>query len=298
MRRSLGAPDARGLSAEGARLTVPKHSRKPLDTRRVKPLVAMLPKESDEATEDEIHDVPDDASAFAASMPVAYRAAFDADAIAAHAAIADRRGASATRVEIWRTLPERVVAICVVADDRPGLLAHVSAALLAHGIDVVSAHAYCRRRSDGGAEAIDVLWIRKVPTKEGSVALVRDEDIAAIGELTEALVRGRAKLEQPTPYARPRSSQGSARVRFEREADGTIALTVEAVDRPGLLLVVTKTIFRAGLQIIGLRASSEGGRALDRFQVAEPDGGPLGQGRQLALQTAIFAAIEDPKGED
>jgi UTP:GlnB (protein PII) uridylyltransferase len=293
-------------------LTDTKHSRKAPDTRGVPSFVAMLRKESEEVVAPA--DVDGDPAfggeaapkadagfvdAFAASMPEAYRAAFDADAIAAHAGVVQRRGGSATRVEIWRKLPERVLAICVVADDHPGLLAQISAALLAHDIDVVSANAHLRRRDDGAAEAVDILWIRRVPRDTGSVAPIRERDIEAINELTEALVRGRAKLEQAAPYVRPtRSIHGSARVRFEKEKDGTIALTVEAVDRPGLLLVVTKTIFRAGLQIVGLRATSEGGRAIDRFQVAEPDGGPLGQGRQLALQTAIFAAIEERRGED
>ena len=70
---------------------------------------------------------------FVASMPTSYREAFahDEEAVEVHAGIASRREASATRVEIWKDLPERVVAICIVADDRPGLLSQISAALVA-----------------------------------------------------------------------------------------------------------------------------------------------------------------------
>lgn len=71
-----------------------------------------------------------------------------------------------------------------------------------------------------------------------------------------------------------------------------MVLTIEATDRPGLLLLVTQAIFRAELQIIGLRATSKDGRAIDRFHLAELDGKPLVLARLLALQVEIFAAIE------
>lgn len=146
----------------------------------------------------------DDYEAYVASMPTSYHEAFDDEAVEAHAEVVSRRHGSATRVEIWKELPERVVAICIVAEDRPGLLSQISAALVAQEIDVVSAHAYCRSVETGGKEAI----------------------------------------------------------------------------------------FRAQLQIIGLRATSEKGRASDRFHLAELDGKPLVLGRLLALQVEIFSAIE------
>jgi [protein-PII] uridylyltransferase len=236
---------------------------------------------------------------FTASMPTSYREAFDDEAMVAHAGIAARRDASATRVEIWKVLPERVVAICIVADDRPGLLSQISAALVAHEIDVVTAHAFCRARSDGTQEAIDLLWIRRVAGANGSIAPIRARDVAAIGEMVDALVRGKAKHVPAVNYARAvRSAAASTRVLFENgAADGTMVLTVEATDRPGLLLVVTKAIFRAGLQIVGLRAMSEEGRAIDRFHLAELDGKPLLQARVLTLQVEILSALEDGDGD-
>lgn len=232
---------------------------------------------------------PDDFEVFSASMPTAYHEAFDGEAAEAHAGVVSRREGSATRVEIWKELPERVVAICIVADDRPGLLSQISAALVAEQIDVVSAHAYCRTRPDGAKEAVDLLWIRRVERSP-----IRARDVAALGELVDALVRGNAKVEQAVGFARAIVAAGaSTRVLFDDGAkDGTMVLTVEATDRPGLLLLVTQAIFRAELQIIGLRATSEKGRAIDRFHLAELDGKPLLLARLLALQVEIFAAIE------
>lgn len=233
-------------------------------------------------------------------MPTSYREAFDDEAMLAHAAIAARREASATRVEIWKDLPERIVAICIVADDRPGLLSRISAALVALEIDVVTAHAYCRARGDGTQEAIDLLWIRRVARADGSIGPIRARDVAAIGEMVDALVRGNAELEPAVGFARAvRTAAASTRVLFESAAgDGTMVLTVEATDRPGLLLVVTKAIFRAGLQILGLRATSEEGRAIDRFHLAELDGKPLLQARLLMLQVEILGALEDGSESD
>ncbi len=229
-------------------------------------------------------------------MPAVYHDAFDEDAIAIHAGVASRREGSATRVEIWKELPERVVAVCIVADDRPGLLAQISAALVAHDIDVVTAHAYVRTRADHTREAVDFLWIRRVAGETAARPPVRTRDVAAMGEMVDALVRGNADFEAGVRFARAvRSADAETRVRFDDGAgDGTMMLTVEATDRPGLLLLVTRAIFRAKLQIIGLRATSEQGRATDRFHLAELDGKPLVQARLLELQVEIFAAIEDP----
>ena len=236
---------------------------------------------------------------FTASMPTSYREAFQSDDVELHAEVVARRSGSTTRVEIWKELPERVVGVCIVADDRPGLLSQISAALVALEIDVVGAHAYCRTRVDGAREAVDLLWIRRVARANGSIGPIRARDVAAIGERVDALVRGNANFDASVRFARAmRTATETTRVRFDDGAgDGTMMLTVEATDRPGLLLVVTKAIFRAGLQILGLRAMSEEGRAIDRFHLAELDGKPLVQARLLSLQMEIFSALEDGEGD-
>ena len=244
----------------------------------------------------------DDASfaAYAASMPPGYRSAFSPDEQRAHEAIVRRRGDRATHVEIWRELPDRVVAICVIADDAPGLLSCISASLLETQVDVVSADAYCRTREDGTVEAVDLLWIRRLPSASGVVPPIRAHDIMAIAaSIEEAAGSGeRIRLDsvasQRVPSASLPAAAPIARIRFENDArDGTTILTVEAVDRPGLLLAVTQALFRAGLQIVGLRATTERGAAVDRFHIAEVDGSPLGQERLLTLQTAILGAIDE-----
>src|SRR5487761_2485748 len=95
-----------------------------------------------------------------ASMPRKYRQLFDPEAIRAHAEIVSRRGHRAAHAEIWRVFPPSGVAVCIAAEDAPGLLARIGAALVAHQLDVVAAQVYCRRRADGATEAVDFFWVR------------------------------------------------------------------------------------------------------------------------------------------
>jgi UTP:GlnB (protein PII) uridylyltransferase len=232
---------------------------------------------------------------FIHSMPISYRRQFDEDAQHEHAAIAFRRGEQAIHVEIWRKLPERIVAVAVIADDKPGLLSRVSAALVAHDMDIVAAQAYGRLREDGEGEAIDLVWIRRLPVAGGKPASIRTRDVAQIGETLEALAKGEASFDGGVSFARALRSatENTTRVRFERGSDGATLLLVEAVDRPGLLLVVSRTLFVERIQIVGSHVTTKAGHVLDRFQVTELDGTPPSVARQIAIQTAVLNALRE-----
>jgi [protein-PII] uridylyltransferase len=204
-----------------------------------------------------------------------------------------RRGGRATHVEAWDELPGRVLCVCVVADDRPGLLARVSAALVAHEIDVVRAYGYTRKGRHSAAEAVGFLWLRRLCA--GELDTLAPHEVDALGDMIEALVRDDTTLE-PAPPPPPRT--GATHVRFERDANGGMALTVEATDRPGLLLAVTQTLYRASLQIVAVRATSERGRAVDRFEIVEHDGSAVGADRVLTLQIAVLSAIDGASDDD
>src|SRR5688572_14120838 len=87
----------------------------------------------------------DRADEFELSMPESYREAFP-DSTDEHAEIAARRGNRVAHVERWRTLDDGTSIVCVVADDKPGLLATICRVFVAHDVDVVSAQVHCRRR--------------------------------------------------------------------------------------------------------------------------------------------------------
>jgi [protein-PII] uridylyltransferase len=228
-----------------------------------------------------------DVSAFIASMPPEYRIAFSDDgaAMAEHAAIVAQRGDRLAFTAQWSGNRDGATALCIVAEDSPGLFARITSALLAHAIDIVSAQAYCRERGDGTVEAVDFVWIKRDEP-------LTERDLGAIADLIDGLVRGTAKIAESLRPPRRRAT-GITRVRFDHDApSGTTVLTVEAGDRAGLLLQLTKTIFVARLQIVGLHAKSERGRAIDRFTVTELDGSPVNLERRLELQVLILEAID------
>lgn len=234
------------------------------------------------------------AATFHDSMPERYREAFAPHAIIEHAAIAQRRAGAPAHAEIWRSLPTGVAIVCIVADDRPGLLSFISASLVVHAMDVVAAQAYTRAPAEGRvAEAVDFLWLRR----DADHALpVLDADVARIAEVMRALVTGEVTLEAVIRGARPLRPAppgASTRVTFDERPDaGLGVLTVETFDRPGLLLAITQALFHARVQIIASDATTKRGRVVDSFTIVELDGAPIRQHRRGAVQMAVLSAIE------
>jgi [protein-PII] uridylyltransferase len=203
-------------------------------------------------------------------------------------------------VEVWREDPAGVVAVCLVGIDRPGLLSQISAAFVAHDMDVVGAQAYCRKRPDGRVEAVDFFWVRRLSRATGAMLPVRAQDVEAFGKTLDGLLVGRARPERSVHYTRSVRAVGrTTRVRFEhREPEGYTVLTVEGQDRPGLLLAITEALFAQKVQIVRSEVSTSDDRILDRFHMTELDGTPLQRARLLALQNAVLAAIETSLGPE
>jgi [protein-PII] uridylyltransferase len=232
--------------------------------------------------------------AYVGSMPATYLRLFDETAVEAHAAIVQRRGLAASHVEIWKQLPEGIVAVCVVAEDLIGLLSRISAAVFAHGADVVAAQTYGRVRDDFVMEAIDFLWIRRGPGGRGSIGPLRAYDVGRIGETLDALVRRSPSPQRTARLVRTAASgHSSTVVDFESDDSGCTVVNVQADDRPGLLLAITRTLFRERVQILASRVETDAGRAIGRFWVEEIDGSALGRDRRVAVQTSVIEAVDE-----
>jgi [protein-PII] uridylyltransferase len=223
---------------------------------------------------------------FIASMPAAYAEAFDAADAQEHARIVNTRGSSVAQVEVWRTLPQGVAILCVVADDRPGLVALVSAAFLAHALDVRSAQIYCRNTGRRTVEAVDFFWLRNA-TSGAPVAGERLEACArTIRELLSAGADGPAVPE--------RTTGGDAGARVSYTQDPTVSerfeVVLEARDFPGLLHTVARLLHQHGLEVIRCEIRTEEGLARDRFWVTSFSGGsPIEQ--LSAFRSALLGVI-------
>jgi [protein-PII] uridylyltransferase len=240
-----------------------------------------------------MRDAPSPSSArtsFEASMPERYRESFDPSAIAEHAGIVDRRGRSPAHLEVCARLADGVTVICVVADDRPGLLSRIAASLVIHSMDILSAQAYTRVSAAGAGEAVDFLWLRRVG---GSGPALSDQECTRIADVLRALVTGERSMDAEVSGARPVPRQAFAtRIAMSDTDKGELLMTIEASDRPGLLLAITRSLFRAGVQIVATEARTENGRVVDRFTIVEVDGSPISEKRRRALQTDVLAAVD------
>ena len=225
---------------------------------------------------------------FIASMPPAYAQAFDRDDAEEHARIVAERGSSVAQVVVWRMLPQGVAILCVVADDRPGLVAQVSAAFLAHALDVRSAQIYCRDLGDGEVEAVDFFWLRSVSSGAPLAMAQLDACARTIRELLCA------ETASPELVEHASAGDAGARVSFapDPSASDRYEVTLEARDFPGLLHTVARLMHQHGLEVSRCEIRTEEGIARDRFWVTSFTGGPPVaqlQGFRAALLGVITA---------
>jgi [protein-PII] uridylyltransferase len=235
---------------------------------------------------------------FAASLPASYRANFDAGAIAAHARIARERESAPANIGAFVSNRGPGAAICVVADDRPGLLATISAALVLCNLDVIEAEAYTRRVTGQHDEAVDIFWVRREGA--GDDRPLSQDDILQLCQTLIGLIDGKLDRKRADPSARPAVTPAAKEtvVRFIEGEDGTFAtLEVETFDRSGLLLALSQALFSQRVQIVGSQVKTRGGRVFDRFHIVELDNKSISPARRLEIQVAILSAI-DPVPDD
>ena len=238
---------------------------------------------------------PDYVRIFLESMPASYRRAFDIAAVSVHARLSAERGLDAANVGSFASNRAPGTAVCVIAKDRPGLLAMISAGMVMCGLDVISGEAYTRRLPDGKAEAVDVFWLRHADAVERKLRVQKDE-ISALKTTLIGLLEGRIDpreaLDRP-PVSMPSSSAAGTVVRFLEGDDGELAtLEVETSDRSGLLHALSRALFEQGVQIVQSEVKTIEDRVFDRFSVVELDGSSISAARRLQLQVAVMSAID------
>jgi [protein-PII] uridylyltransferase len=224
---------------------------------------------------------------FRDSMPVAYRNAFSDEDIEEHALIATARGADRARAVVWRTLPQGMAILCVVTEDRPGLVALVSAGFLAHALDVRAAQIYCRTVDGGRVEAVDFFWLRNV-----SGGLPEPSRLDACARTILELVEN---ANGAPGVVEPSAARGDGEARLSYAPDPTLAdhweVVLEARDFPGLLHTVARLLHQHGLEVSRCEIRTEDGVARDRFFVASFTGAPCEPALQI-FRSALLSVID------
>ena len=230
---------------------------------------------------------------FASTLPGSYRTNFDFGAIAEHAKLSLAR--ESAQANVGSFLSNRVpgTALCVIADDRPGLLATISAALVLCGLDVIEAEAYTRKTDRKLDEAVDIFWVRHEAAQRRSLR-VSPPEIDQLRQTLIGLLEGkldRRRLGDDKSVTTPSSAETI--VRFIENADGNFStLEVETGDRSGLLLALSRALYNQRVQIVGSQVKTRGERVFDRFHIIELDGTPVGPTRRLEIQVAVLSAID------
>lgn len=239
-------------------------------------------------------------AAFVDSMPERYLLANGPEAIVAHARVAWERAhhKAAVHASLVPSRHPEVGEICVVADDAPGLLARIAAAITASRLEVLGAQVYSRTRPDGTSEAVDLFWVRDARAGTEGVAaamqrLLRDLDSVCTGEVDpKDLLRDRIGTASPW-RERPSPAVLSEVVIDDRASPRHTIIEVFAKDRPGLLYSLASALHGLGLSIALSKINTEGTKVADVFYVNELDGQKVAPGpRSKAIRETLLAVTE------
>jgi [protein-PII] uridylyltransferase len=186
--------------------------------------------------------------------------------------------------------------LVIGCDDRPGLLADLTAALAAARFSVDSAQVYTRKMPQGGDEAFDIFHVTHPNVGADHLmapALDRlRENILALLDGRERAHQLLAKRSRPPAWTRP-----GPRIKTEINVDNAASprftvVDVYTRDRPDLLHLISRTLHEKGLSIALAKVNTEGQRVADVFYVRTPAGGKLDRAGQLAeLSIALREAI-------
>jgi [protein-PII] uridylyltransferase len=240
---------------------------------------------------------PEPLEALLSTMPERYMLANGAESIVQHAKVVADRGAMAAHVGRVTSRHPEAAELCVVADDRPGLLASIAAAITASRLEVLAAQVYSR--SIGGrGEAVDVFWVRDRDGGTDGVEaalprLARDlEDVCSLRVDPEELLRARTGSSSPW-RERPSPAVPTEILLDDRASPRHTVVEVFAKDRPGLLFTLSHALHELGLSISLSKINTEGARVADVFYVGEVDGSKVARGpRYHEIHEALVRAVE------
>ncbi len=232
-----------------------------------------------------------DVQHFVRSMPAAYSATFTARDTEEHARVVARRGGELSHVEVVGGSGSVRTLVCLVAEDRPGLLSIVADALLAQGLSVRSAHIYCRTRRDQRLEAVDFFEL----APKGRASEQQQLDAA---DVTNFAVTLRQMLAEQLPLevelaTVPPSVAERTRVYFDLDAlkRGEHVLIVQTSDFAGLLSTVTNALHAQQARVSCAEVRTVEGKADDRFELASDGAESLSAARLCDIQLAVYTAV-------
>jgi [protein-PII] uridylyltransferase len=184
----------------------------------------------------------------------------------------------------------------VVADDQPGLLAFITAALSHAKVKVRSAQVYSWIGQDGRSRSLDMFWLlgpEDVDRAERLFARLEREIVRAIVEPSapDALERHALSGHRAAPRLDLRVT---TEVNIDnKSASNYTVIEVITRDRPALLFVLSHALQQVGLSIWFAKINTEGERVIDVFYVSDRDRGRLVAPGEIArVRQALIDAVD------
>lgn len=231
-----------------------------------------------------------------ACLPERYLLANRVESIVQHAHVVHERGRRGACVARVPSRHPEAAELCIVADDRPGLLASIAAALGASRLEVLTAEVYSHPVG-AEREALDLFWVRDRDGGTSGVEsalprLARDLDDVCSGRVapTDLL---RLRTGSSSPWRERPSPAVPTEVLFDdRASQRHTIIEVFTKDRPGLLYTLAQALHELKLQIALSKINTEGTRIADVFYVCELEGTKVAPGaRHDEIREGLLRAI-------
>jgi [protein-PII] uridylyltransferase len=226
-------------------------------------------------------------------MPERYLYANEPSHIVRHSRFARQAQMQAVNVTVM-TSAEPYVELAFIADDKPGLLAMITATLAAARFKVISAQVYSWQDAYGRARALDLFWVRGSTVDAVTSAVPRlERDFGRLmsQELTpaELVTNGNRTAhwsDRPTPGVQ------SEVVIDNRCATRDTVIEVTTRDQLGLLFWLSNALQSLGLQISLAKINTEGTQVADVFYVTDSDGAKVSDPDRLeAIKARILSTV-------
>jgi len=236
--------------------------------------------------------------ALLASLPERYLMANRPESILQHAVAVAARGSRPVLVVPVPSRHPEAAELCIVAEDRPGLLESIAAALTANRLEVLSAEVYSHPVG-AEREALDLFWVRDRDggtegVDEALPRLARDLEDVCSGRVTASELL-RIRTGSLSPWRDRPSPEVPTEVLFDNRASPRHTIVeVYAKDRRGLLHRLARTLYELRLSITLSKINTEGARVADVFYVTELDGSKVPPGaRHQQIHDALVKAVDE-----
>ncbi|WP_380168682.1 [protein-PII] uridylyltransferase [Jannaschia sp. R86511] len=180
---------------------------------------------------------------------------------------------------------EGLLAVTVVADDRPGLFADIAGVLAVHRLGVRSALV----RTLSGT-AVDTWWVQAAGETPSPAVLRVDLQRLAAGDA--AVLERLARRDASHRLRRPANDRPAVVVVPDASETATV-LEVRSQDRPGLLAALGRALVGEGVDIRSAHVATHAGQAVDVLYVVESTTHrPLTPPRVGAVVAALVEAAD------